>query len=245
MDNQILNKIDRQHLPRHIAIVMDGNGRWAQNKHLPRTAGHKKGVDAVEEVLEAASILGIQAVTLYAFSTENWKRPKEEVSYIFKLPKILYNRLIKKLMEWNVRIQWIGEHQQLPNSMKEIIADFEEKTKHNTGLVMYLAFNYGGKAEIISATRAIAQAVKDNKLAIADIDEKLYEQYLYTSKHPHVDLFIRTSGELRISNFLLWQIAYSEFFFTPKLWPDFKKHDLYEAVYQYQQRDRRQGGITK
>lgn len=243
MDEALIQALQQQPLPEHVAIIMDGNGRWAQQRMLPRTAGHKKGVDAVEEVLEAASILGIKALTVYAFSTENWKRPESEVSYIFKLPKLFYNRLKHKLQEWNVRIKWIGELDLLPDSMQELIKDFENDTKDNTGLLMYLAFNYGGHAELLHATKMIAQQVKDNQIQIADIDEELFAKELYTQEYPTVDLLIRTSGELRLSNFLLWQSAYSEFYFTDQLWPDFTKKDFYEAIATYQKRNIRKGGL--
>lgn len=245
MEKKIIENMDYANIPKHVAIIMDGNGRWAKSRLLPRTAGHKKGVDAVEEVLEAASILGVEALTLYAFSTENWKRPEEEVSFIFKLPKLLYGRLMDKLMQWNVRIQWIGELHLLPESMKELIADFERETANNTGLVMYLAFNYGGRAEIVSATKQIAQDVLDGKIAIDAIDEDYFGSNVYTAKHPDVDFLIRTSGELRVSNFLLWQIAYSEMYFTDTYWPDFGKEDFYETIRIYQSRSIRKGGLTK
>ncbi|GBU10960.1 undecaprenyl pyrophosphate synthase [Erysipelotrichaceae bacterium] len=240
---EILEKIDRSRIPKHVAIIMDGNGRWAKNLLLPRTAGHKKGVDAVEEVLEAASILGVEALTLYAFSTENWKRPTEEVSYIFKLPKLFYTRLIDKLMLWNIKIKWIGEITKLPNTMQKLIADFESKTEKNTGLLLYLAFNYGARSEITATVKKISQAVLDGELAISEIDEAFFGTQLYTGENVNVDFLIRTSGELRMSNFLLWQIAYSELYFTDKLWPDFSKNDFYHAIFDYQQRNIRKGGL--
>lgn len=243
MQKEIIEQIDYENIPKHVAIIMDGNGRWAKSRMLPRTAGHKKGVDAVEEALEAASILGIEALTLYAFSTENWKRPEEEVSFIFKLPKLLYGRLMDKLMKWNVRIEWIGELHLLPDSMKQLIADFERETANNTGLVMYLAFNYGGRAELVGASKKIAQAVLDGAITVDAIDEDYFASQIYTSQHPNVDFLIRTSGELRISNFLLWQVAYSEMFFTDKYWPDFGKEDFYAAIRTYQQRSIRKGGL--
>lgn len=243
MSNSKLAKINKNNIPQHVAIIMDGNGRWAKAKNLPRTAGHKKGVDAVEEVLEAASILGVEALTVYAFSTENWQRPEEEVSFIFQLPQFFYNRLVDKLNKWNVKIKWIGELDLLPDTMKNLIADFEHQTKDNTGLLMYLAFNYGSRAEITSTTKKIAQAVQTGEISVADITEDYISNALYTGKHSNVDFLIRTSGELRISNYLLWQCAYSEFYFTDKHWPDFTKEDFYEAIYEYQQRDIRKGAL--
>lgn len=243
MTESVFKKIDKEKIPQHVGVIMDGNGRWAKAKGLPRTAGHKKGVDAVEEVLEAGSLLGIKALTVYAFSTENWKRPEEEVSFIFKLPQFFYNRLMDKLQKWNVKIKWIGELDQLPESMKKLIADFEESTKNNTGLLMYLAFNYGARSELTTVVKNIAQKVANQELEVADISEAYISKSLYTGEDSEVDLLIRTSGELRMSNFLLWQCAYSEFYFTDKLWPDFTKEDFFQAVYEYQQRDIRKGAI--
>lgn len=243
MKQQFPETIDPTNIPEHVAIIMDGNGRWAQKRMLPRTAGHKKGVDAVEEVLEGASVLGIKALTLYAFSTENWKRPEEEVSFIFKLPKLFYSRLLDKLKKWNVRIKWIGELEMLPDSMQSLIQDFEIQTKNNTGLLMYLAFNYGAQAEITSTIKKIATQVQAGAIAVDDITTDYVSSQLYTGEDSSVELLIRTSGELRMSNFLLWQIAYSEFYFTDKYWPDFTKEDLYAAISDYQSRNRRKGGL--
>jgi len=243
MTETTLNQIDQQNIPAHVAIIMDGNGRWAQARTLPRTAGHKKGVDAVEEVLEAASVLGVKALTVYAFSTENWRRPETEVSFIFSLPRFFYKRLMDKLQKWNVKIKWIGEFTHLPTSMQDLITDFETSTANNTGLLMYLAFNYGARAELTHAAKAIATRVRDEGLAINDITEETFADALYTGRDSDVDLLIRTSGELRISNFLLWQIAYSELYFTDTLWPDFTKEDFYAAVLAYQRRDIRKGGL--
>jgi len=243
MTETMLKQIDRQNVPKHVAIIMDGNGRWAESRRLPRTAGHKKGVDAVEEVLEAASILQVEALSVYAFSTENWRRPETEVSFIFSLPRFFYKRLMDKLQKWNVKIKWIGELTHLPASMQDLIADFEQATANNTGLLMYLAFNYGGRAEITQAARAIASRVQDEQLSIEDITEAEFARALYTGQHSDVDLIIRTSGELRISNFLLWQIAYSELYFTDTLWPNFTKTDFYQAIIAYQNRDIRKGGL--
>ena len=243
MTSSKIDLLNKDNIPAHVAIIMDGNGRWAKAKGLPRTAGHKKGVDAVEEALEAASILGVKALTLYAFSTENWKRPEEEVSYIFKLPQFFYNRLMDKLKKWNVKIKWIGELDKLPASLQKLIANFEEETKNHTGLLMYLAFNYGSRAEIIAATKKIIGQVETGEIAVDAITEEYFGEQLYTGVDSNVDLLIRTSGELRISNYLLWQCAYSEFYFTDMYWPDFKKEDFYEAILTYQQRDIRRGGL--
>jgi len=243
MTKTILHEIDRQNVPKHVAIIMDGNGRWAQSRHLPRTAGHKKGVDAVEEVLEAASILGVEALTVYAFSTENWQRPDTEVRFIFSLPQFFYKRLMDKLKKWNVKIKWIGELSHLPESMQDLITDFETETANNTGLLMYLAFNYGGRAELTHAAKQLALQVQNNALTIDNITEEVFAHALYTKEYSDVDLLIRTSGELRISNFLLWQIAYSELYFTDGLWPDFTKEDFYKAVVAYQRRNIRKGAL--
>ncbi|MGL5042075.1 MAG: isoprenyl transferase [Culicoidibacterales bacterium] len=241
--SNIFLEIKQDKVPNHVAIIMDGNGRWAKKRLLPRTAGHKKGVDAVEEVLEAATHAGVKVLTLYAFSTENWKRPEEEVSFIFKLPKLFYTRLMDKLLEWNVKIKWIGELEHLPASMKLLIADFEKTTKDNTGLIMYLAFNYGAHAEITNTVRKIVKSALENEISEAEITENYIESQLYTGADSKVELLIRTSGELRLSNFLLWQTAYSELYFTEKLWPDFTKDDFYTAIVEYQKRDIRKGGL--
>lgn len=243
MKKTIFNQIKQDNIPQHVAIIMDGNGRWAKMRNLPRTAGHKKGVDAVEAVLEAASNVGVKTLTLYAFSTENWKRPEEEITFIFQLPQFFYKRLLKKLQKWNVKIKWIGELDKLPEDMRQLIADFEHQTANHTGLLMYLAFNYGARAEITATARHLASQVKEGTLDVVDITETSFGQALYTGADVDVDLLIRTSGERRVSNFLLWQIAYSEMYFTDKLWPDFYQEDFYQAIYEYQQRDIRKGAV--
>jgi len=229
-------------VPQHIAIIMDGNGRWAHRRGLPRIAGHRAGVKAAQDAMAAANDLGIKVLTLYTFSTENWKRPKTEVSALFKLLEGYLDREGDKIHENNIKFQVIGRLRELPDSVRKKIEEQIEKTKGNTGLVLNLALNYGGRPEIVDAARAVAKDVEGGKISIDDIDEKLFSDYLYTRGLPDPDLVIRTSGESRISNFLLWQLAYSEIYIAKKLWPDFKKEDFKKAVSEYQARERRFGG---
>lgn len=229
-------------IPQHVAIIMDGNGRWARSRHLPRIAGHRAGVKTAQAVIEAARGLGIKILTLYTFSTENWNRPKAEVDALFKLLEEYLNKAQDKFNKNNIRFQAIGETKTLPSSVAAKIGEIEKSTKNNTGLTLNLALNYGSRHEIIGAVRKISADVKEGKLKAEDIDENSFAGYLYTRGMPDPDLLIRTSGELRVSNFLLWQIAYSELYVTKKLWPDFKRRDFERSIAEYRKRERRFGG---
>lgn len=234
-------------IPKHIAIIMDGNGRWAKKRMQPRIMGHKAGMDALQKVTKTASDLGVKVLTVYAFSTENWSRPEKEVKFIMNLPVEFYDKYVPDLHANNVKIQMIGDHSKLPEATLAALRKAEQKTKHNTGLILNFALNYGGRDEVTHAVKAIAQDVLDTKFNPGDIDEKLIADYLYTgSLSPSLrdpDLVIRTSGELRLSNFLPWQTAYSELYFTDIAWPDFDGEELKTAIKEYNRRHRRFGGI--
>ncbi|MCF0259366.1 MAG: isoprenyl transferase [Erysipelotrichaceae bacterium] len=227
-------------IPETVAIIMDGNGRWAKAKGLPRTAGHKKGADTVRTIALEANRLGIKKLILYAFSTENWKRPEDEISYLCKLPGIFFNSYIKDLMKNNIRVTFAGELERFPEDTQKTIRKAVEQTKHNTGLELCIAINYGSRREMLLAARRYAQEVADGKRA-NDLSEEEFSQYLFIPEE--VDLLIRTSGEERISNFLLWQIAYSELIFDPAPWPEFNEASLNEALEVFASRDRRFGGL--
>ncbi|MFA6141825.1 MAG: isoprenyl transferase [Candidatus Omnitrophota bacterium] len=229
-------------IPQHVAIIMDGNGRWARSRGLPKLAGHRAGVKAAEEAMKAAGELGIKVLTLYTFSTENWKRPRHEISALFKLLENYLERESGKLDENNIRFSVIGDMDNLPESVRTKLNKTIELTKKNTGLIVNLAFNYGSRGEIIQAVKHIANDIAQGKLSVDTIDEKIFSGYLYTKYLPDPDMLIRTSGEYRVSNFLLWQISYAELYVTKKLWPDFKKSDLKKAILEYQKRERRYGG---
>ncbi|WP_409022447.1 isoprenyl transferase [Dellaglioa sp. P0083] len=243
-----LIQLDMERIPKHVAVIMDGNGRWAKKRHLPRIAGHKTGMDTVKTVTMAASDLGIKVLTLYAFSTENWKRPETEVNYLMSLPGTFFDKFVPELIEKNVKVNVMGYIDQLPNETKIAVQNAVEDTKDNTGMVLNFALNYGGRAEIVTAIKNIATDTSNGKLSVEEITDKTIDQYLMTSNlAPYNDpeLLIRTSGEERISNFLLWQIAYSELVFTDTLWPDFSEDALKDAILNYQKRDRRFGGIKE
>lgn len=229
-------------IPQHVAVIMDGNGRWAARRGLPRIEGHRAGVKAAREAMQAAGDLGVKVLTLYTFSTENWKRPKAEVSALFRLLEHYLASEGDKLLKNNIKFQVIGRLRELPDSLRVKLEAEIEKTKSNTGLILNLALNYGGRPEIVDAVRDIVKDVREGNLDPGDIDEKLFASYLYTEGLPDPDLLIRTSGEFRVSNFLLWQIAYSEICVVEKLWPDFKKEDFKKCVLDYQARERRFGG---
>lgn len=231
-----------RNIPQHVAIIMDGNGRWARKRGLPAIAGHRAGAKTVDEITEAAAETGIKVLTLYAFSTENWKRPKEEVGALFGLLEDYLVRKIAKLKKNNIRLCVIGETAALPESTREKLAKAADSTKKNSGMVLNLALNYGSRGEIVGAARAVARDVSEGKVRECDIDEGLFASYLYTRDLPDPDLLIRTSGEYRISNFLLWQASYAELYITDKLWPDFRKADFVKAIKEYQKRERRFGG---
>ena len=239
------SQISKDFMPKHVAVIMDGNGRWAKGKGLKRVLGHKKGVEAVRETVEAAAELGIEALTLYAFSTENWKRPKIEVD---TLMSILVNSLKKEiptLQENNIKLQAIGNLEKLPSIARSQLLEVMKKTENNTHMILTLALNYGAKEELICAVKSISKKIVNNELQTEEIDENIINSHLYTFTLPVVDFLIRTSGEMRISNFLLWQIAYAELYFTDVMWPDFRKKDFYEAILNYQRRERRFGKTSE
>ncbi len=237
--------IDFNNLPKHIAVIMDGNGRWAKKKGALRIFGHRNAVEAVRDVTEGCGELGIKYLTLYAFSTENWSRPKAEIDGLMELLVNTLKQEIKRLTENQVKLITIGETSHLPTECQKNLAWAIDQTKNNTGLTLILALSYSGRWEILRAVKALAAGVQEGKVNVDDINEKVFENYLQTSGIPDPELLIRTSGELRISNFLLWQIAYTELYITPTLWPDFRKEHLYEAIWSYQQRERRFGKTSE
>jgi undecaprenyl diphosphate synthase len=237
--------IDFNNLPRHIAVIMDGNGRWAKKKGAMRIFGHKNAVQAVKDVTEGCGELGIKYLTLYAFSTENWNRPKAEIDGLMELLVSTLKQEIKTLMENQVKLITIGETANLPADCQKNLAWAIDQTKGNSGLTLILALSYSGRWEITKAAKALATQVEQGKIKASEINERLLENFLQTSGIPDPELLIRTSGELRVSNFLLWQIAYTELYITPTLWPDFRKDHLYEAIWSYQQRERRFGKTSE
>ncbi len=241
----IKEKIDLKKVPVHVAIIMDGNGRWAKKRNRERVYGHQEGVNSVKAVVEAAGEIGVKYLTLYAFSSENWARPKEEVEALMSLLVNGIRDELDNIMKQNIRIKVIGDLTRLKPDVRKAVEESVEKTKNNTALTVVIALSYSGRDEIVNAVKHIAQQVKDGKLDIEDIDQELISSNLYTAGIPDPDLLIRTSGEIRISNFLLWQISYTELYFTEILWPDFKKDQFFEAIYNYQQRERRFGKISE
>ena len=241
MEQNIEDIINMQALPEHVAIIMDGNRRWAKKNNLNTPQGHKEGAENLKRIAKFANKIGIKYLTVYAFSTENWKRSQEEVGAIMKLLKFY----LLDFFNWsdeNIKINVLGRIAELPKNLQDQIHKIEEKTKNNTGLVLNICFNYGGRDEIVTATKNIAQKVLDGELKIEDINEKLFSNYLYTANQPDPDLLIRTSGEERISNFLPWQISYSEFVFTDKFWPEYNEQEFLNSIQIYQKRTRRFGG---
>ena len=237
--------LDMDNIPRHIAIIMDGNGRWAKARGKIRTQGHKVGAETLKTIVRAADTLGIKAITAYAFSTENWKRPVTEVHFIMELLSRYLTSEIEEFKENNVQVRFMGSRQGLPEVVKTKMDHAIEETKNDTGIILNLAINYGGQAEILHAVRSIAQQVADGSLKIEDIDASVFENNLYSQGLPSPDLLIRTGGDLRVSNFLLWQIAYSEIWTTQVFWPDFTPDMLVEAIKVYQKRERRFGGLVQ
>lgn len=230
-------------IPKHLAIIMDGNGRWAKKRNLPRIFGHKEGAKSVREITEACAEIGIKYLTLYAFSTENWKRPKNEINFLMKL---LYDYLTNEeetLIKNDIKFETIGDISKLPVNIQKKIEEVKKNTENCKRMTLILALNYGSRSEITNAVKKIASLVKRNKLKISSIKESTISENLYTAKYPDPDLLIRTSGEMRISNFLLWQIAYSELYISDVLWPDFRKEELYKAIIEYGKRERRYGGL--
>jgi undecaprenyl diphosphate synthase len=242
-DGVLLTSIDWSRLPRHIAIIMDGNGRWAAQRSQPRIAGHRAGVEAVRAAVDTGARLGIQALTLYAFSTENWKRPRLEVDALMRMLRRYLRLELDEIHRQNIRFQAIGTIEALARNVREEINRAQDKTAANTGMVLSIALNYGGRCEIVDACKAAVSKLLASGLAVTDLTEAMIDRELYTSGLPELDLLVRTSGEMRISNFLLWQNAYSEIYVTNTLWPDFRRPHLLEAVVDFQNRDRRFGGL--
>jgi undecaprenyl diphosphate synthase len=235
--------IDIDNLPEHVAVIMDGNGRWAKKKGAARIFGHRNAIEAVRQVIEGAGELGVKFLTLYAFSTENWGRPKEEVDALMELLVNTLQKEIASLHKNKVKLKTIGDISQLPTECRENLKEATEATKNNTGLTLLIALNYSGRWEILKAVKELVAKAKNGMMDVKEMDEQLFSAQLETKGVPDPALLIRTSGEMRISNFLLWQIAYTELYITPKLWPDFRKEDLYEAICEYQKRERRFGKV--
>lgn len=236
--------IDTPNLPRHIAIIMDGNGRWAQKRGLPRTAGHRQGVETVRKIVKAAGELGVEYLTLFSFSSENWTRPESEISELFKLLRMFIRSDLADLHKNNVRLKIIGRRDNVPEDVCKLLDEAENLTLNNTGQTLVIAFNYGSRLEIIDATKRVVELAVSGKISLEEITEDLISNNLDTSEIPDPDLLIRTSGEIRLSNFLLWQLAYSELVFVECLWPDFTKHDLELAIQTYCSRTRKFGGVV-
>ena len=241
VEEELARQIDFDRLPRHLAVIMDGNGRWAAQRHLPRVEGHRAGIESVREIVEGSARLGIRVLTLYAFSVENWKRPASEVSTLMMLLKRYLRLELNTLLRNNIRFRVIGRAEDLAPDVRSELALAEEKTAANTGMLFNIALNYGGRAEIVEAVKKLIDA----GVPADELDEQRFAGFLYTAGQPDPDLLIRTSGEMRVSNFLLWQIAYAEIWVTETLWPDFRKRHLLEAILAYQKRERRYGGITQ
>lgn len=239
-----ISRLQAGPIPKHVAIIMDGNGRWAKKRGMPRVAGHRAGMKSVRNVTRAADDLGgIEALTLYSFSTENWKRPKEEINFLMSLPEEFIRTDLDELVQRNIQVRMLGNKEGLPAHTLEAIRKFEEATARNTGMILNFAMNYGSRFEIIEATRRIIDDVKSGKMDRDAVDEKVFSQYLLTASLPEPDFMIRTSGEVRISNFMLWQLAYSELWFTDVHWPDFGREKFYEAIQDFQRRSRRYGAV--
>jgi undecaprenyl diphosphate synthase len=241
VEEGLARQVDFSRLPVHLAVIMDGNGRWAAQRHLPRVEGHRAGIESVREIVEGSARLGIRVLTLYAFSVENWKRPASEVSTLMALLKRYLRLELNTLLRNNIRFRVIGRVEDLAPDVQSELSAAEQNTAGNRGMLFNIALNYGGRAEIVEAVRRLMDA----GVASRDVDEARFAEFLYTAGQPDPDLLIRTSGEMRVSNFLLWQIAYSEIWVTETLWPDFRKRHLLEAILAYQKRDRRYGGIKQ
>ena len=240
-EEALARRVNFDRLPRHVAVIMDGNGRWAAQRHLPRVEGHRAGIESVRDIVETSARLDINVLTLYAFSVENWKRPITEVSTLMMLLKRYLRLELSTLLRNNIRFRVIGREEELAPDIRGELKSAENKTASNTGMLFNIALNYGGRAEIVEAARRLLLA----NVRADELDEQRFADFLYTAGQPDPDLLIRTSGEMRVSNFLLWQIAYAEIWVTDTLWPDFRKKDLLEAILAYQKRDRRYGGITQ
>lgn len=236
-------KIENLNIPQHIAIILDGNGRWAKKRHMPRTYGHQKGTENIKTIAIAASKMGIKALSVYAFSTENWSRPDDEVSFLMKLPGEFESRFKDEFKKHDIKVLFSGRKTHLSKENLEILERITEKTKERQGLVLNICFDYGSRAEITEAIKIIAKKVEDKQIKIEEIDESMVEDNLYTRELPKLDLLIRPSGEVRLSNFLLWQAAYAELYFCETYWPDFNESELMKAIVSYNNRDRRFGGL--
>lgn len=244
-EERLLAELDADRLPQHVAVIMDGNGRWAQRRHLPRIAGHRAGVQSARTMIETCARLKITALTLYAFSMENWRRPKAEIDFLMRLLREYLRKELPVIHRNNIRLLVIGRPDQLPAAVRTDVVRAMEQTAGNSGMKLAVALNYGGRAELVDAFNSILDRVRNNGLAKAHVDEEMISQHLYTAGLPDPDLLIRTSGEMRVSNFLLWQIAYAEIYVTETLWPDFTRTQLYEALVDFQKRERRYGGLTE
>lgn len=239
-----VDTLDLHNIPEHIAIIMDGNGRWAKQRKMPRIKGHYQGMQTVKTITRAASDLNVKYLTLYAFSTENWSRPQEEVKYIMGLPVNFLNTFLPELIEKNVKVETIGFTDQLPTKTLQAIEEAKQKTAHNTGLTLIFAINYGGRAEILNGVKQVIRDMQDaDDATIESLDESVFHKYLMTANYPDPELLIRTSGEQRISNFLIWQLSYSEFIFNSKMWPEFDEEEFKACIKTYQSRQRRFGGL--
>lgn len=230
-------------VPQHVAVIMDGNGRWARKRGLPRVAGHHSGMKAVKRVTIAADSLGVEVLTMYAFSTENWKRPQDEVDYLMRLPQEFLAIELDELIEKNVRVRTTGIKEGLPSHTVDALEEAVLRTKNNTGLILNFALNYGSRSEMVMAMKGMAEDIRAGTLSPDEIGEEIFGQYLLTAGLPDPDLLIRTSGELRLSNFMLWQMAYTEMYFSSLYWPDFSERQFFEAIHEYQRRSRRYGGL--
>ena len=240
---QLLEKLDLRRLPRHIAVIMDGNGRWAERRHLPRIAGHRAGVNMTREIVDTCAKLGVPCLTLYAFSLENWRRPQAETTFLMRLLREYLKREIPSLHKNNIQFLAIGRSSELPEAVRKDIDESMRMTARNTGMKLAVALNYGGRAELVDAFNAMLDRIRADGLSAFHADEQTVSSHLYTAGLPDPDLLIRTSGEMRVSNFLLWQIAYAEIYVTETLWPDFSRVRLFEALIDFQRRERRYGGL--
>jgi undecaprenyl diphosphate synthase len=241
---ELLEKLDPKRLPNHLAVIMDGNGRWAERRHLPRIAGHRAGVKAARVAIETCARLNVPCLTLYAFSLENWRRPRAEVDFLMRLLREYLKRELPSIHNNNIRMLFIGRSEELPEGVRKDIADAMRETARNTGMKLVVALNYGSRAELADAFNAMLDHVRSNGLSAFHADEQTISEHLYTAGLPDPDLLIRTSGEMRVSNFLLWQIAYAEIYVTETLWPDFSRARLIEAIVDFQRRERRYGGLS-
>jgi len=244
-EERLFAELDANRLPQHVAVIMDGNGRWAQRRHLPRIAGHRAGVQSARTVIESCARLNIPALTLYAFSMENWRRPKAEIDFLMRLLREYLRKELPVIHRNNIRLLVIGRPDQLPEAVRTDVERAMDQTAKNSGMQLAVALNYGGRAELVDAFNRILDRVRNNGLANARVDEDMISQHLYTAGLPDPDLLIRTSGEMRVSNFLLWQIAYAEIYVTETLWPDFTRAQLLEALLDFQKRERRYGGLAE